>query len=94
MDQVAHPIERQDAGTGAFIENRREIVFGPLFKDLYAEAIDFGSSPASSSSYHERRSLLAHSTDIQDLNQFKMIHHVPEKWGTPFHHGIYCSAMR
>ena len=67
---------------------------GPLFKDLYAGLIDVEDpqqwKPVIES---QSRSFFANTTDISSLEQFKVIHSTPEKWGTAFHHKAYVSAI-
>ena len=67
---------------------------GPLFKVIYAGLLDV-EDPAEWGPVleNETRSFLAHTTDIQTLEQFNTIHQVPEKWGSVFHHRIYVSTL-
>ena len=67
---------------------------GPLFKEIYAGLLDV-EDPTEWGPIldKETRSFLAHTTDIQTLEQFNTIHQVPEKWGSVFHHRIYVSTL-
>ena len=67
---------------------------GPLFKEIYAGLLDV-EDPAEWGPVleNETRSFLAHTTDIQTLDQFNTIHQVPEKLGSVFHHRIYVSTL-
>ncbi|MDB4022142.1 hypothetical protein OAC78_01770 [Litorivicinus sp.] len=71
-------------------EIKRPATAGPLFKEIYTGFIDV-ENPAEWQPLlaGETRSLLAHTTDVQSLAQFRSLHHVPEKWGTQYHHQAY-----
>ena len=90
MDPVASGTEILQADVPAS-EPR---VPGPLFKEVYAGFIDVENPmdfrPLLET---ERRSFLAHTTDIQTLAQFNTIHKLPEKWGTAFHHKAYVATI-
>ena len=81
-------------GTAEGTEIRQPISPGPLFKEIYADLIDV-EDPSAWRPVLERetRSFLAHTTDIQTLDQFKVIHKTPEKWGTAFHHRVYLATL-
>jgi hypothetical protein len=67
---------------------------GPLFKEIYAGLIDVEDRSAWGPLLErEARSFLAHTTDIQTLDQFKTIHQTPEKRGTAFHHRAYVATL-
>ncbi|MGB2318040.1 MAG: hypothetical protein ACPH10_05405 [Litorivicinaceae bacterium] len=67
---------------------------GPLFKEIYAGLLDVEDPMAWGPVLENAtRSFLAHTTDIQTLDQFNTIHQVPEKWGSAFHHRIYVSTI-
>ena len=75
-------------------EARQPTSPGPLFKEIYAGLIDVEDPSAWRPVLEsETRSFLAHTTDIQTLDQFKTIHQTPEKWGTAFHHRAYVATL-
>jgi len=75
-------------------EARQPISPGPLFKEIYAGLIDVEDPSAWRPVLdRETRSFLAHTTDIQTLDQFKTIHQTPEKLGTAFHHRTYVATL-
>jgi hypothetical protein len=67
---------------------------GPLFKELYADMIDI-EDPSQWEPVIEKqtRSFFANTTDISSLDQFKVIHRIPEKLGTAFHHLAYVKTL-
>ena len=71
-------------------DTKKPSTAGPLFKEIYAGFIDVENpvewQPLLAG---ETRSLLAHTTDVQTIAQFRTLHHVPEKWGTQYHHQAY-----
>ena len=77
-----------------FQEIRQSVSPGPLFKEIYAGLINVDDPSAWRPVLEgETCSFLAHTTDIQTLDQFNIIHQVPEKWGSVFHHRIYVSTL-
>ena len=75
-------------------EDRSSYYPGPLFKEIYAGLIDIEDPLAWRPVLeNETRSFLAHTTDIQTLDQFKKIHQTPEKLGTAFHHRVYVATL-
>ena len=75
-------------------EARQPTSPGPLFKEIYAGLIDVEDPSAWRPVLEsETRSFLAHTTDIQTLDQFKTIHQTPEKRGTAFHHRTYVATL-
>jgi len=81
-------------GAAGSQEARQPISPGPLFKEIYAGLIDVEDPSAWRPVLdRETRSFLAHTTDIQTLDQFKTIHQTPEKWGTAFHHRTYVATL-
>ena len=67
---------------------------GPLFKEIYAGVVDVDDLVAFQSVVqNDTRSFLAHTTDIQTLEQFHVLHQLPEKWGTAFHHKAYVATL-
>lgn len=75
-------------------EARQPVAPGPLFKEIYAGLIDVDDPlvwrPVLES---ETRSILAHTTDIQTLDQFEIIHQPPKKAGTAFHYQVYVTTL-
>ena len=72
----------------------RPSVPGPLFKEIYAGLIDVEDPTAWRPVLEsEKRSFLAHTTDIQTLEQFRTIHQTPEKSGTRYHHKTYVATL-
>jgi hypothetical protein len=72
----------------------RPIVPGPLFKEIYSGIMNM-ENPEEWRPLLQReiRSFLAHTTDIHTLDQFKIIHQIPQKCGTAFHHKAYLVAL-
>ena len=67
---------------------------GPLFKEIYAGILDVEDPNEWRPVFEaDTRSFLAHTTDIQTLDQFKNIHRIPEKWGTAYHHRAYVATI-
>ena len=76
-------------------EARRSVAPGPLFREIYSSLIDVEDPSAWRPLLeNETRSFLAHTTDIQTLEQFQSIHQIPEKWGTAFHHRAYVATSQ
>ena len=93
MVSVIDSLNTRD-GAAESQEARQPVSPGPLFKEIYAGLIDVEDSSAWRSVLEgETRSFLAHTTDIQTLNQFITIHQTPEKWGTAFHHRAYLATI-
>ncbi len=67
---------------------------GPLFKEIYSGVIDVEDAEACRPFLeNDRRSLFAWTTDIQTLDQFRVIHQMRQKCGTVFHHKAYLVAI-
>ena len=87
------PIGESGDGTESQ-EVRQPVLPGPLFKEIYAGLIDVEDRSAWGPLLErEARSFLAHTTDIQTLDQFETIHQTPEKRGTAFHHRAYVATL-
>jgi hypothetical protein len=67
---------------------------GPLFKDVYTGVLDV-NDPAAWKPVIEKdtRSFLAHTTDIQTVDQFLSLHTPPVKRGTAFHHRHFLNGL-
>jgi hypothetical protein len=71
-------------------DKQKPSIAGPLFKEIYSGFIDVENPDEWEPLLNgETRSLLAHTTDVQNLAQFRTLHHVPEKWGTQYHYQAY-----
>ena len=67
---------------------------GPLFKELYAGLIDVDDPHQWGPVINDQTSsFLANTTDISSFDQFAVIHRVPEKWGTSYHHSSYLKTI-
>lgn len=88
-----------DTGTDAAafpeeITDRRPIEPGPLFKEIYSGIMNMENPDEWRPLLQkEVRSFFAHTTDINTLHQFKIIHQIPQKCGTAFHHKAYLVAL-
>jgi len=67
---------------------------GPLFKEIYGGLIDL-EDPAQWEQMigNQTRSFFANTTDISTLEQFTIIHRIPEKLGTTYHHSAYLKTL-
>ena len=67
---------------------------GPLFKEIYSELIDAADENVWRSLMENgQRPLFAWTTNIQTLDQFRIIHQTQERSGTAFHHKTYLATI-
>ena len=60
-------------------DKQKPSIAGPLFKEIYSGFIDVENPDEWEPLLNgETRSLLAHTTDVQNLAQFRTLQHVPE----------------
>lgn len=90
-DQIETPSAEMNRVDGA---SRSTRVPGPLFKDVYTGVVDIDDPQAwETVTAGDKRSFLAHTTDIQTVDQFLSIHSPPVRRGTVAHHQQFVNAL-
>ena len=88
MSASIEQVEGQASQTSRTVESVRLAQEpGPLFKDVYTGVLDVNDPAAWQPLVaKDTRSFLAHTTDIQTVDQFLSLHVPPVKRGTAYHH--------
>jgi hypothetical protein len=94
MNEAVYPRFTTDGLTDPQTVSQTGFEPGPLFKEIYTGIIDVEDAEACRPFLeNDRRSLFSWTTDIQTLDQFRVIHKTRQICGTVFHHKAYLATI-